>query len=510
MNCRQSQHSIPFIYRVSLILVLMAFSASAYATAALSNLVFSPSSVSGGLTSIGTITLSGTAPAGGFPVTLSSNRATVAQAPASVTVPAGTSRTTFTLTTSTVTADTAVTISATSGAKTVSRKFTALIATPAAVTFSPSSTYGGRTSTGTVTLSVPAIPAGIVVTLSSSSPFVTVPAGVTVPGGASSSTFPVTTSSVPATTSYGVTAADDGLSAAGSITLRPPYPASVTFSQPTTPGTGAVTGTVGLNVAAPPSGQAVTLSSNNPAAGVPTQIMVPAGIRTATFAVTSSPVDKNTAVVISAACNGTTGTGTLTLVPPSPAALAFAPRALVGGNSTVATVTLNGPTAPGGVIVQLSSGNTGAAQTPTQVVVPAGQTSATFNVTTSPAAATTYTPISASASGSSVSATLMTGDASLTANPFDTDVAFTWRFAENQVSQDIAATPTTLYPIYTDYTGRWVNIPGNKWTSGQYAEACGCWKSKRGAAPTSMPRRHGQTASSAKQRTITSPMTLVS
>src|SRR5207245_7587129 len=65
----------------------------------------------------------------------------------------------------------------------------------------PTSVTGGRSSTGTVTLSAPAPRDGAVVSLASSDAAATVPASVTVPEGATSATFPVSTSAVAASTS---------------------------------------------------------------------------------------------------------------------------------------------------------------------------------------------------------------------------------------------------------------------------------------------------------------------
>jgi hypothetical protein len=84
----------------------------------LSSLSLSPTSVVGGSTSQGTVTLSSAAPSGGTVVTLSSGNTNVATVPPSVTVPAGSSSAAFTVTTKAVAAATSVVISATSGATT--------------------------------------------------------------------------------------------------------------------------------------------------------------------------------------------------------------------------------------------------------------------------------------------------------------------------------------------------------------------------------------------------------
>ena len=86
--------------------------ASTPTAASLSAVSVSPTSVVGGTTAQGTITLTGAAPSAGALVTLSSANTSVVSVPASVTVVAGSSSATFSVNTSTVTANTAVTITA--------------------------------------------------------------------------------------------------------------------------------------------------------------------------------------------------------------------------------------------------------------------------------------------------------------------------------------------------------------------------------------------------------------
>src|SRR6185369_12109053 len=94
----------------------------------LSAVSVSPTSVVGGTTAQGTITLTGGAPSGGAVVTLSSANTAVVSVPASVTVAAGASSVTFGVNTSAVAANTSVTITATYAG--VSRT-TTLTVTPA-------------------------------------------------------------------------------------------------------------------------------------------------------------------------------------------------------------------------------------------------------------------------------------------------------------------------------------------------------------------------------------------
>jgi hypothetical protein len=80
----------------------------------LSSLALNPTTVAGGSSSTGTVSLNGAAPFGGIVVTLSSSRPTRASVPATVTVAAGTSSATFTVNT-TAGAKTSLTISGSYG-----------------------------------------------------------------------------------------------------------------------------------------------------------------------------------------------------------------------------------------------------------------------------------------------------------------------------------------------------------------------------------------------------------
>jgi hypothetical protein len=75
------------------------------------SVTLNPSTVGGGNSSAGMVTLSGAAPSGGESVTLSSSNA-AAQVPASVSVASGATSATFTVTTSSVSSQTSATISA--------------------------------------------------------------------------------------------------------------------------------------------------------------------------------------------------------------------------------------------------------------------------------------------------------------------------------------------------------------------------------------------------------------
>ncbi|MRR05413.1 MAG: hypothetical protein EG828_00485 [Deltaproteobacteria bacterium] len=283
--------------------------------ATLNSLSLNPTSVSGGATSQGTVTLSGPAPSGGAVVTLSSGNP-AATVPASVTVPEGSTSATFTTSTTSVTVSTPVVITATYGG--VTKTATLTVNPPAPVTVlstlsvSPTSVTGGATSQGTVTLSGPAPSGGAVVTLSSSNTSVaTVPASVTVPEGSASATFTISTTAVSASTPVVMTATYGGVTKTATLTVNPPAPVTVlsTLSVSPTSVTGGATsqGTVTLSGPAPSGGAVVTLSSENTSiATVPTSVTVPEGSASATFTISTTSVPTTKKVFITAAYGSVT------------------------------------------------------------------------------------------------------------------------------------------------------------------------------------------------------------
>lgn len=86
--------------------------------------------------------------------------------------------------------------------------------------------------------------------------------------------------------------------------------------------------------------------------------------------------------------------------------MALDPSTVVGGHSSIGTVTLSGPAPQGGTLVRLASTNPIIANVPATVTVPAGMTSVTFTVHTRPVPRTMYATISAWSGSSLKRATL--------------------------------------------------------------------------------------------------------
>jgi hypothetical protein len=383
-----------------------------------SGLSVSPTSVVGGISSTGTVKLTGPAPAGGAVVTLSSSNTTATHLPASVTVAAGATSATFTITTTPVASNTSATITAIFGV-TRTASLTVTAPTLSGFSLSPTSVIGGSSSTGTVTLTGVAPSGGAVVTLSSSNTTATnLPASVTVVAGATTATFTITTSPVASNTSATITAIF-GVTRTANLTVTAPTLSGFSLNPTSVIGGSSSTGTVTLTGPAPASGAVVTLSSSNTTAThPPASVTVAAGATTATFTITTTPVASNTSATITAIF-GVTRTASLTVTAPTLISVTLSPTSVIGGSSSTGTITLTGPAPAGGAVVTLSSSNTAAAQVPASVTVPANATTATFTVTTTPVAANTSATITGIRGTSHTATVTVTTPAltSLTLNP---------------------------------------------------------------------------------------------
>jgi peptidoglycan/xylan/chitin deacetylase (PgdA/CDA1 family) len=118
---------------------------------ALSALAVLPTSVAGGASAQGTVTLSGPAPSDGVVVSLRSN-SSAATVPAGVTVPTGSTSATFTVTTTAVSASTAVTISAVYGA--VARTATLNVAASGSPTVAITAPVNGTSFNAPATIAI--------------------------------------------------------------------------------------------------------------------------------------------------------------------------------------------------------------------------------------------------------------------------------------------------------------------------------------------------------------------
>lgn len=365
-----------------------------------------PPSVSAGANVVVTATLAFPAPAGGLDIALTSDNPTALAPPAVLNIPAGATKASTTIRSGPVPTDTAVTLTARLHATSVSALVTVLVPEPKSLLLSPSLVTGGATATGTVTLSAPAPAGGQAVDLSSfDAAVVSVPPTLTVPEGALSATFPITTANPVSTRAVLVSASVDDRTVVAVLTVRPVVPLSLNLGASSTIGGTSVPATVTLSRPAPAGGIPLAVAYSNPALTGPLSVTVPQGVSTVTFNVQSSPVPVDTAGFVTVRAGSGLLRGTLRVLAPRLSSVSLSPSSVKGGSSSIATVVLTGPAPSGGVVVGLGSSSLKAA-VPISVLVPAGATQATFPVTTAPVTANTTATITAARAGTSVTARL--------------------------------------------------------------------------------------------------------
>jgi hypothetical protein len=367
----------------------------------LATVAITPSSVSGGSSYTGRVTLQQAAPAGGIVVSLTSSDSAVS-VPVSVTIDAGKSAVTFSGSTTAVTSTKVVTITATLNGNSVTDTLRVQQPGIKAISLSPSTVTGGAGSQLTITLDAPAPAGGWVVNLVSNDASATLATTVTVAAGQTTITVPVITKSVLTRTAITLTATDASGSQSTTLVVEPVVGLQLRLSSTSIAGGNSVNLTVELAEAAPKTGAIVALSADNAALVVPVSVKVLAGSKTATVVVKSLAVAADTTVRIAGTVNGYTDRAQIVVTAPRPQSVAFAPAAVLGGKPATGTLTLTGLAPVGGLTVQLASDNAAAA-VPATVLVPAGKNVATFVVTTKAVASRTPANISTSANGTTVS-----------------------------------------------------------------------------------------------------------
>lgn len=268
----------------------------------------------------------------------------------------------------------------------------------AAVAVEPGSVVGGTNANLTVRLGAPTREP-LVVTLSSNSQSVVLPANVTVPAGQAMAMVQIGTRRVSAPTAVVITAAARGVTKNTGLALEPfPNVASVRV-EPDTVWSGIQPPAkvwVTLDRPTPGSGVMVRVWSDNPGAEANVTLSVPPGQASANVSLGVRDVPARTTVTITARVgqDGEPKTGqVVVLKAPKVSRVHLEPQSVVGGKAVTGVVTLQEP-APGAVIVTLTSDST-AATVPASVTVAAGQQATGFSVSTQPVSATTRVNVKA-------------------------------------------------------------------------------------------------------------------
>jgi len=252
----------------------------------------------------------------------------------------------------------------------------------------PASLESNTGGMGTITINEPASSFGGQISLSSSSPAISVPATATISPRGFNVQFPIQANSVATTTPVTITATYGPNSGSVVVNVVPGAIKTVTLSPTSTfGGLADATGTVELKNPAPVGGAKVTLSSSNNAIALPrlTAVTVAEGATTATFLVKVYSVSTSTDVNITGSYAGSSSTAKLRVLMPKPARVGISPATAFGGDGSTMTgrVDLNAK-APAGssITVNLTSATVGSTLSfPATVTVPAGTNFATFPIT---------------------------------------------------------------------------------------------------------------------------------
>ena len=199
---------------------------------------------------------------------------------------------------------------------------------------SRSEVSGCKIVTGLVTLSAPAA-TNTNVTIADNLKSTTLPAVVTVPAGATSKTFTITTAPVEIAQSGPINATIGSTTLQRNLVVKPMGLVRLTAGPTPVVGGKPMEGYVRLECKAGPGPLTVTLGSSNAAKASPvaTSVVLPVGVRYAYFDVTTMPVLTRTWVTINASVNGSTKSQSVTLDPGA----AVSPASLKFGNVTVGT-----------------------------------------------------------------------------------------------------------------------------------------------------------------------------
>jgi hypothetical protein len=251
----------------------------------------------------------------------------------------------------------------------------------------------GDTLNATVTLASPADQGGANVTLTSSNPAVIpIPTGtspISVLAGQTQATAALKVVAVATTqvTPVTLTATRGTVTATTTVMVQP---ATMTFTvtdangNPVTTilGGNKVTGTATLSAPAPAGGLTVTLTGTpSGIASTTGTITIPAGQTSASFQISLAQVAQDTSLSLSVAAGGiTSNTVNLTVRATGLQSVAFIPASVRGNHVTLGRVVLTGPAPAGGTTITLTSSNSRLFPAAVVVVVPAGQTFATFTL----------------------------------------------------------------------------------------------------------------------------------
>ncbi|MCE9558092.1 MAG: hypothetical protein K8R88_04005 [Armatimonadetes bacterium] len=344
--------------------------------------------VLGGTVIDGSITLVRPAAASGFTIPFATDSPALVQfVPTSVTIPPGATSATFQIRTVGMSTTQNATVSCDKDGYNRAIRVITVRALEFGISFAPSTVKGGSPVVATVTLGNGDVApfGGITMQVSSSAPLTANgPTSITIPAGAGSVTFGITTTVIANDANVVFTAGTvGGVQRTGTLLVKGIALSALSISPTSVLGGISATGTLTLDQNAPTGGFTVNLASSNPGiATVPATVTVPAGQKVVSFVVSTLAVATSQNITITATRGTFVQSASLSVNPSSVQSITFNPATVLGLQSTTATVTLNALAPAGGLTVSLAANRPEFVGFPSSVVVPAGTNSVTFTVTT--------------------------------------------------------------------------------------------------------------------------------
>jgi uncharacterized membrane protein len=239
----------------------------------------------------------------------------------------------------------------------------------------------GVTTGGTIYLTGPAPPEGLVVTLLSDNPSATVPESVTIEGGQMQAHFDISTDKLSNDTTANITASDGDISRTAALDITALLDSVSVIEGGPYWGGFPLTGEVILGDFSPQTDTVVSLASSDPSlVSIPATVTVPAHSPDMTFPITTFPVNADTQVDISATFGPKTVHFLLTL---SPVEVTLTLNQSVCGRLPVsATIEISAPAPEDGLTFSLVSSDPSVANVPQSVTIQQGEMTASFTVET--------------------------------------------------------------------------------------------------------------------------------
>lgn len=356
-----------------------------------------PSILIGGVPSAGKVHLQLPTPAGGRYVHLASDNQAVT-VPIYAFVPGGVVDGSFPISTHPV--DSTQTVHITAALSTSTAVGTLVVNPPnlGGFTLQQSTIAGGTGTTGVLTLTGKAGPAGVTIALSEDNVAAIIPASVVVATNQNAKSFAISSKGVPQTTIVNISATQGTAHKAAVLTLAPAVLQSLTLTPSAVVGGGGVSGSVSLSGKEGSPVGVVYLQSSSSAAPAPSFVLVIQDQSSGSFNLNTLGVDSTETAIIKGALNGVSKSATVTITPASIAKLVLSSNSVTGGATVSATITIGGLAGPSGIPVTLKSTALSATVAPSVLIAPQTQ-SVTFTISTKKVSASTSATIVASTNG---------------------------------------------------------------------------------------------------------------